>query len=200
MRRRSAGVDRGRGRFLDELLVAPLHRAVALAEVDDVAVRVGEDLDLDVARALDGALEQQPRVAERRLRFGRRRSERGVELAPRSSTQPHAAAAAAGRGLDHQRIADAAALRRGSVVAILRPRRRSRAGTGTPARSPCAGAPRDLSAIARIAAGGGPIQTRPGGRDRLGEVGALAQEAVAGMDRAARRRRRAAATILSMRR
>ena len=67
MRRRSAGVDRGRGRFLDQLLVAPLQRAVALAEMDDVAVRIGEDLDLDVARVLDGALEQEPGVAERAL-------------------------------------------------------------------------------------------------------------------------------------
>ena len=34
MRRRSAGVDRRRGRFLDDLLVPALHRAVALAEMD----------------------------------------------------------------------------------------------------------------------------------------------------------------------
>ena len=33
------GVEVGRGRDLDDLLVAPLHRAVALVEVDDVARR-----------------------------------------------------------------------------------------------------------------------------------------------------------------
>ena len=43
--------QRGRGALLDELLVAALRRAVALAEAHDVAVRVGEDLQLDVARA-----------------------------------------------------------------------------------------------------------------------------------------------------
>src|SRR5262249_50627981 len=48
--------DRGR-RLLDQLLVAALDRAVALAEVDDVAVAVGEDLDLDVARIGQVALE-----------------------------------------------------------------------------------------------------------------------------------------------
>jgi hypothetical protein len=42
--------QRGRGALLDDLLVAPLHRALALEEMDDVAVRVGEHLDLDVPR------------------------------------------------------------------------------------------------------------------------------------------------------
>ena len=41
--------DAGGRRLLDELLVAALGRAVAGAEVDGVAVGVGEDLDLDVA-------------------------------------------------------------------------------------------------------------------------------------------------------
>lgn len=39
------------GRFLDELLVAALERAFALAELNDVAVRVAEDLNFDVSRA-----------------------------------------------------------------------------------------------------------------------------------------------------
>ena len=51
------GVDRRRRRLLDELLVAALDRAVALAEVDDVAVPVGEHLHLDVARILEVALD-----------------------------------------------------------------------------------------------------------------------------------------------
>jgi len=55
----------------------PLQRAVALAEVDDVAVCVGEDLELDVAGADGLALEQQAGVAERGERFRGRRCERG---------------------------------------------------------------------------------------------------------------------------
>ena len=47
---------RGR-RLLDQLLVAPLHRAVALAEVDAVAVRVADELDLGVVRRLEVALD-----------------------------------------------------------------------------------------------------------------------------------------------
>ena len=43
--------EQRRRRLLDDLLVPPLQAALALAEVHDVAVRVGEDLDLDVPRA-----------------------------------------------------------------------------------------------------------------------------------------------------
>src|SRR3989454_12722916 len=44
------GIREGRGAFLDELLMAPLDRALTLAEVDHVIAGVGEHLDLDVAR------------------------------------------------------------------------------------------------------------------------------------------------------
>ena len=43
-------VERGRRRFLEDLLVAALQRAVALAEMDRIALAVAEHLDLDVAR------------------------------------------------------------------------------------------------------------------------------------------------------
>ena len=51
-RRAERRPDRGRGRLLEHLLVAPLHGAVALADRDDRAVPVGEELDLDVVRPL----------------------------------------------------------------------------------------------------------------------------------------------------
>ena len=54
----------GAGRLLEHLLVAALGRAVALEEVDDVAVGVGEDLHLDVAAGLDVLLDQHGVVAE----------------------------------------------------------------------------------------------------------------------------------------
>ena len=60
--------------------MAALQRALALAEVHDGAVRVGEHLDLDVARALEVALDQHPGVAERRLP-----SRRAASSAPSSS-------------------------------------------------------------------------------------------------------------------
>ena len=41
----------GAGRLLDHLLVAALQRTVALEQVHDVAVAIGEHLHLDMARA-----------------------------------------------------------------------------------------------------------------------------------------------------
>ena len=46
-----------------------LHRALALEQMHDVAVSVGEDLHFDVARAIDQALDVQRAVAERRQGF-----------------------------------------------------------------------------------------------------------------------------------
>ena len=74
------GVERGRGAFLQHLLVAALQRAVALAEMDGVALAVAEHLDLDVARLLQIFLEIDRVVAERGLGFGARGRERGRQL------------------------------------------------------------------------------------------------------------------------
>ena len=57
-------VDGRRRRLLDELLVATLDRAVALAEEEHGAVRVGEDLRLDVARVLEVPLDVDGVVGE----------------------------------------------------------------------------------------------------------------------------------------
>ncbi len=48
IRARSSVVDGGRGGLLDQLLMPALDRAVPLAEMDHVAMLVGEHLDLDV--------------------------------------------------------------------------------------------------------------------------------------------------------
>src|SRR4029078_973196 len=115
-----AALDAWGRRLLDDLLVAALHRAVALAEPDRVLVRVGEDLDLDVARVLEKLLHVDRRIAERRARLGARhlpvRGERrlGVDDA-------HAAPAAAACGLDDHRVADRAR-RLDRLLRILRQR------------------------------------------------------------------------------
>src|SRR3546814_4976654 len=54
----------GRRRLLDHLLVAALDAAFALVEVEDVAVLVSEDLDLDMARIEDEFLDEDAVVAE----------------------------------------------------------------------------------------------------------------------------------------
>ena len=66
----------GRRGFLDDLLVAPLHRAVALAERDDLALAVAEDLHLDVARTRYVLLQEHAAVAESCCRRAARRCRR----------------------------------------------------------------------------------------------------------------------------
>ena len=59
-------------RLLDQLLEAALDGAVSLAQMKHLAVAVGEDLDLDVARRLDVALGVDPVVLEITQRRGAR--------------------------------------------------------------------------------------------------------------------------------
>ena len=55
------------GRFFDDLLMASLQRTITLEEVHDIAVRVPEDLNFDMARILDIAFKQHCGIAERGL-------------------------------------------------------------------------------------------------------------------------------------
>ncbi len=78
-----------RRRFLEHLLVTALHRAVALEQVDAVAVAIGEDLDLDVPRPRDVALDQHMVVAEAGPGFALARGQRSVKVVG-SVDPPHA--------------------------------------------------------------------------------------------------------------
>ena len=71
---RCAGIERGRGAFLQHLLVAALQRAIALAEMDGVAPAVAEHLDFDVARPLQIFFQIDRVVAEGGLGFASARS------------------------------------------------------------------------------------------------------------------------------
>jgi hypothetical protein len=97
--------DHGRRRLLDDLLMASLHRALAFAEVDDVAALVAEDLHLDVSRLLDVLLDVDLVAGERARCLATRAFERGFQLRG-AADQAHALAATAGCGLQHHRIAD----------------------------------------------------------------------------------------------
>src|SRR5690349_20598527 len=66
-------VDERARRLLYDLLVAPLDRALALAEMDDVTMLIAEHLDLDMARLLDIFLDEHAIIAEARARFRFRR-------------------------------------------------------------------------------------------------------------------------------
>ena len=73
--------------------------------MDDVAVLVAEDLDLDMARIDDELLDEHPVVAERGFRLRPRTRETFGDLGL-GMRNPHALAAAARRGLDHHGITD----------------------------------------------------------------------------------------------
>ena len=72
-----------------------------------MAVRVAENLDLDVARLLDELLDEHPVVAEARARLVAARRE-SLERILVVEGDPQPLAATAGRRLDHHRVADAA--------------------------------------------------------------------------------------------
>ena len=176
-------VEEGGGRLLHDLLVAPLHRALALAEVDAIPVRVGQHLDLDMARAGDEPLDEHPVVAEGGGGLGRRARKTFRDLVG-AVRDAHALAAAAGRGLDHDGIADLV----GDADRLLRVRDEAHmAGHGGDAglrREPlrC-----DLVAHRGDGVGGradeDDARLRAGARKTL----ALGEEAVARMDRAGAR-------------
>src|SRR3974390_1555243 len=63
------GVKQRARRFLDDLLIAALDSALALAEINDVAALVAEHLNFDVARIGDEFLDEHAVVAEARFRL-----------------------------------------------------------------------------------------------------------------------------------
>ena len=99
------GRDLQRRRFFDEFLMAALDGALALKERGDVAVLVGEHLELDVARLLDELLHVELAVAEGVGGF----SGGGMEEVGQffgSAHDAHAATAAAGLGFENDGVAD----------------------------------------------------------------------------------------------
>src|SRR5207244_6686067 len=102
------------GRLFDQLLVPPLHGAIALAEVDAVSVRVADELDLRVPRGLQVALDVDGAVLEDGLGRRARRLVQACEILVLRD-DAHAAPAAAGDSFDDHRIPDVA----GDVVRLV---------------------------------------------------------------------------------
>ena len=67
-------------RLFDELLMPALHGAIAVADVYDVTVRIGQHLDLDVTSAVNVALQIDFAAAECGVGFPGRFLQRGFEL------------------------------------------------------------------------------------------------------------------------
>ena len=99
------GRDEWRRGFLDNLLVAALNAAFAFVEIQDRAVLIAQDLDLDMARVFDELLDEDAVVAEgvETLALGRLEAFLHIGVVPREA---HPLAAAACAGLHHHRVAD----------------------------------------------------------------------------------------------
>jgi hypothetical protein len=167
-----------RRRELDHLLVAPLDRAVPLVEVDQVAVRVAEDLHLDVLGVLDVSLEEHRGVPERRPGLAPRGAETLQQLGP-AARHPHATPAAARRGLDDDGVAVLAGEDERLLLVldgIVGARHHRHAG---PDRRP---APRHLVSQAPLLLRGRADEDEPGRLHPLRELRVLGQEAVPGVD------------------
>ena len=171
-------IEAGRGRLLDHLLMTPLHRAVALEQMNGIAVPIGEHLHLDMTRMCQIALDQHTVIAEGGRGLLPCRVQCGGEFA-RVRHDPHAATAAAGHRLDHQREADRGSPgRRGTRHPGAR---RDNRATAARRISPSTSWPRtSIPWRASPTAEARRRRCLPGAG--FGERGVLRQEAIAGMD------------------
>src|SRR5580704_8531231 len=99
------GGNEGRGRLLDDFLMAALDGAFALEDVHCFACTIGKHLEFDMARAAEKLLDVQAGVAEGRLRLATNRAERRGQLGL-FLDEAQTLAAAASRRLEHNRIAN----------------------------------------------------------------------------------------------
>ena len=90
--------------------MAALHGAITLAQMNHMAVCIGKNLQLYMARVHDGALNQQITVTKARQRFRPGTSQRRSQLL-RTRHQPHTTPATASHSLDHDGIAYGCGLR-----------------------------------------------------------------------------------------
>ena len=165
--------------FLDQLLVAALQGTIALAEMHHVAMRVGQHLQFDVARAVEVLFQIHAVVAEGRLRLAARHTPGFLELIGRAR-HLHAAPAAARGRLDQHGVLHLFGDRARFLEGL------ERAGGARHQRHiqpPHRILRRDLVAHHADMVGRGADELQPMRLDHLGEARVLAQESVAGMHR-----------------
>ena len=97
--------DARRRRLLDQLLMAALDGALALAESQHAALRVGKHLDLHMPRRANELLDVEAGVSEGRLGLGGGGPERALELVL-GVDDPHPLATAACRSLEEHGISE----------------------------------------------------------------------------------------------
>ena len=158
-------------RLLNHLLVAPLHRALPVEQVQHRPLRVPDDLDLHVTGRGQVPLEEDLVGAERGGRLAPRRGHRLAELVG-ARHQPHAAATPARRCLDQEgEAARRRPTRSAASSSAARVRSTTTLGrTGTPAADTVSFA-RTLCPMTRIDSGVGPTQAIPARAQASGSSG-----------------------------
>ncbi len=151
---RSFGDHHQAGRLFDQLLVAALDGALALAQAHHIAVLVGQYLELDMARPLDELLHVQVAVAEGASGLAGGLLEHCRQLVS-TAADAHPATAAAGHRLQNHWVADALGpFQRACASLSMIPSDPGR--IGTPAFFIVCRAV-DFSPIIRVTSGGGPM-------------------------------------------
>ncbi len=171
------GGEVGRRRLLDDLLVAALHRAVAIAEHRHGAAPVADDLHLDVAGHGQEPLDEQGAGPEAR-RAGAGHARPGVGQVAGPVAAGHADAAAARRRLQQDGVADRLGLGGGRLEVgedAGAGQQRHAGGSGQRAGAVLVAEGLDLR-------GRRPDEGEARRLDGAGEGGRLGQEAVAGVD------------------
>ena len=100
----SAGNVRGR-RFLDNLLMASLHRAVTFSEPDSIFMVIGEYLNFNVTRVFKEFFHVNLRIAESGARFGFCHRD-GIQQGGFGMNDSHAPTATTASSLDNDRKSD----------------------------------------------------------------------------------------------
>ena len=159
-----------------------LHTAVSLVEVDHVAVGVGQDLNLDVARVDHRLFEVDHRISERRFSFPAGRLD-GFGQCVGLADPPHPAPAAAGNRFDEQREFHVG--RGGYQLVDRRRRRRRRQDRQAGFARRCDRAGLVTGQLKHFGAGAdeGDAEPRAGGR----QFGVLRKETVSGIHRVSTR-------------
>ena len=172
------GRDESRRTFLDQLLVAALHRAFTLEQVHHIAVVIAQNLHLDMARIVNIFFHVQAAVTEVGDSLCSGAVVRVLEVLD-ALRHADALAAAAGGRLEHDRIADALGLGDGFVKITQRAVRAERDRNACGDRvALCLGFVAHQTDGCRSRAD----KRQTGLRDALGKIRILGQEAEARMN------------------
>eukprot|EP00968_Pinguiococcus_pyrenoidosus_P004452 scaffold300_cov258-Pinguiococcus_pyrenoidosus.AAC.31 len=168
-------------RDFNDLLVAALDRAVSVVEVHDVSGAIAEDLDLDVPRLRDEALDENGAIAEGGKGLAGRQLEVLLELLL-GLHHAHAFAPSAHGGLDDDGISDGVVAALDELAGLLQGRDRA-IGAGHHGDADFDGQGSRHRLIPKLVQvlHGGTNEGYPGCLQGRGEVFPLGEEAVSGM-------------------